>query len=61
MIKHQDGIIVIHCDNFDCDAQDQFDHVKDMSLFKELVRENGWHIRKHSKCFCMDCWNEGKR
>lgn len=61
MIKHKDGVTTIECDCKDCDAVDEFDHIRDNTLFKEVVTESGWHIRPHYKCICMDCWDGGKR
>jgi hypothetical protein len=61
MINHKDGVTTIVCDGPDCDATDEFDRIRDISLFKEVVRESGWHLRKHSKCLCMDCWEAGIR
>jgi hypothetical protein len=60
MIRHLGKSIVILCDGPDCDSREEI-CISDMIAFKEEVRDEGWHIRKHQKCFCMDCWDAGHR
>jgi hypothetical protein len=60
MIRKTNHSIIIKCDAPDCENQEEI-LIPDMIAFKEEMREEGWHLRKHNKCICMDCWDMGKR
>jgi hypothetical protein len=60
MIKKSKGCIEINCDIPYCDSTEEL-FIDDMITFKEEIREAGWHLRKHSRCVCMDCWDAGER
>lgn len=60
MIRKTRNSIVITCDVPGCESSEEI-FISDMIAFKEEIREEGWHIRKHNRCVCMDCWDGGKR
>lgn len=60
MIKKTKYSIIITCDSPDCDSKEEM-FITDMASFKETIREEGWHLKAHGKCYCMDCWEEQKK